>query len=77
MCLLEMFIVIVEKIEYYCFGLNCGDRVSNIFFVDIWCGIVDRFEERWESVFWIQVGGWGNVNGVDVGWVKIGKDIVK
>lgn len=45
MCLLEMFIVIVEKIEYYCFGLNCGDRVSNIFFVDIWCGIVDRFEE--------------------------------
>lgn len=77
MRLLETFIVIVEKIEYYCFGLNRGDRVSNIFFVDIRRGIVDRFEERRESAFRIQVGGWGNVNGVGVGRVKIGKDIVK
>ncbi|CSS33705.1 Uncharacterised protein [Shigella sonnei] len=77
MRLLETLIAIAEKIEHHRTGPNCGDRVSNIFPVDIRRGTVDRLEERRESAFRIQVGGWGNANGAGAGRAKIGKDIAK
>ncbi len=77
MRLLETLIAIAEKIEHHCTGPNRGDRVSNVFPVDIRRGTVDWLEERRESAFRIQVGGWGNANGAGAGRAKIGKDIAK